>query len=71
MPRTDHNVTFVENRGLAGGDAEGGLVQPETKPVGGPLDLGPDGRGSVAELRVAPCDGSEQVSGRRHLTARE
>jgi hypothetical protein len=71
MPRTDHNITFVENRGLAGGDAEGGLVQPEAEPIGSRLDLGPDGRRPVAELRVAPRDRGEQASGSRHLTARK
>jgi hypothetical protein len=71
MPRTDDNVTFVENGCLAGGDAEGGLVEPEAKSVGGRFDVGRDGRRSVAELRVAPRDRGEEASGRRHLTPRE
>jgi hypothetical protein len=71
MPSADHNVTFVENGCLSGGDAEGGLVQPEAEPVGGRLDLGPDGRRPVAELGIAPRDRGEQAPGRRHLTARE
>ena len=62
MPRTDDNVTFIENGRLPGSDAEGGLVEPEAEPVTGRLDVCGDGRGSVAELRVTPRDRCEQPS---------
>ena len=67
MPRTDDNVTFVQNGRLACGDTESGLVEPEAEPVVGRLDVGRDGRRAVAQLGVAPGDPCEEAPGGAHL----
>src|SRR6476660_7715559 len=71
MPRTDDNVTFIENRRLPGGNTEGGLVEPQTESLVGRLDVGGDGRRAIAELRIAACDRCEQAPRRGHLAPRE
>src|SRR5512132_2843132 len=67
MPRTDDNVTFIENSRLTGGNTEGGLVEPEAESLVDRLDVGGDGRRAVPELRIAARDRREQTPGRRHL----
>ena len=44
MPRTDDNVTFVENGRLAGSDPEDGLVEPKAEAVVGECHVGGYGR---------------------------
>src|SRR5262245_5008641 len=71
MPRTDNNITFVEDSRLAGGDAVRRLVEPQAEPLSGRFDICGDCRSPVAKLRVAARDGGEQAPGRGHVATRE
>src|SRR5262249_16123783 len=68
---TDDNVTFIENSCLAGGDAEGGLVEPKAEPIGCRLDVRRNRRRAITELRVGPGDRSKEATGRGHLASRQ
>src|SRR5262245_11629930 len=71
MPRTDNNITFVEDSRLAGGDAVRRLVESQAEPLRGWFDVCGDRRRPVAKLRVATRDRGKQASGRGHLATRE
>src|SRR5437868_11373960 len=70
-PTAHDGVAFVENSGLAAGDAVGGLVELELEAFCRVGDAGRDRRRAVAELRLGAVDREMEPAGRLDVPARE
>src|SRR5947209_12395883 len=70
-PAAHDGVAFVENSGLAPGDAVSGLVELELEAVCGLVHAGRDRRRPVAELRPGALDREMEPAGRLDVPARE